>query len=52
MDEQDLDYFYRRAVEEVTLACSAGSEKEVTFHYELANLYLDRVYAAEGPAPA
>ncbi len=49
MDKQETEYFYRRAVEEVNLACSAAGEKEVSFHYQLANLYLERVYAREEP---
>lgn len=52
MDEQDSEYFYRRAVEEVTFACNAADEREVTFHYELANLYLDRVYAPKAQQEA
>lgn len=49
IDEPDMEYFYRRAVEEVNLACSAAGDKEVSFHYQLANLYLERVYAPEEP---
>ncbi|MDB5670428.1 MAG: hypothetical protein JWO25_1387 [Alphaproteobacteria bacterium] len=48
MEMLDQDYFYRRAEEEIDRARISTAERVVRFHYELAGLYLDRVYGAEG----
>ena len=45
---EDRDYYYRRAVEELDRASAATVERVVSIHYQLAHLYLDRVYGAEG----
>ena len=44
----DLDYYYLRAEQELDRARAATAEHVVRFHYQLAGLYLDRVYGAEG----
>jgi hypothetical protein len=45
---EDRDYFYRRAEEEIDRARASSAEREVSFHYRLAGLYLDRIYGTEG----
>ena len=44
MTEEDRDYLCRRADEEIGWAQASASEQLVKFHYQLASLYLDRVY--------
>jgi hypothetical protein len=44
----DPDYLYRRAEEEIERARAATAERIVSFHYQLAGLFLDRIYGAEG----
>ena len=48
MSEEERDYCYRRAEQEIGLAQASASERLVSFHYRLAGLYLDRLYGAEG----
>jgi hypothetical protein len=48
MASEDRDYFYRRAEQEIACAQSSASERLVRFHYQLAALYLDRVFGADG----
>ena len=48
MAEADRDYFYRRAEQEIAVAQAARCERLVRFHYQLASLYLDRVYGEAG----
>jgi len=48
MADLDRDYFYRRAEEEIAVAQASASEPLVRFHYQLASLYLDRVFGADG----
>lgn len=55
-EEDDLEYFQRRAEEELELAQKADVPAVVSAHYELAENYLDRVdrnaaEAAEGDVP-
>ena len=45
---EDCEYYYRRAEEELDRAREATAERAVSIHYQLASLYLDRVYGAEG----
>lgn len=37
-------YYYRRAETELKMAQAAASPAAVNAHYQLANLYLDRVF--------
>jgi hypothetical protein len=46
--EDERNYFYRRAEEEIARAQAADDERLVSFHYHLAGLYLDRVYGPVG----
>ena len=48
MAETDRDYFYRRAEQEIAIAQASGCAQLVRFHYQLASLYLDRVFGADG----
>lgn len=48
MPEDDKSYFHRRAEEEIVRAQASVDERLVSFHYNLAGLYLDRVFG-EGP---
>jgi hypothetical protein len=48
MAEADRDYFYRRAEQEIAIAQASACEQLVRFHYQLASLYLDRVFGADG----
>ncbi|WP_165356254.1 hypothetical protein [Sphingosinicella sp. BN140058] len=48
MADEDRDYFYRRAEQEIACAQAAAGERQVRLHYQLADLYLDRVFGAEG----
>jgi len=47
-EERDLDYFERRAEEELALAQNAADPKAVAAHYELACRYLDLVHPETG----
>ena len=48
MSEEDREYFYRRAVEEIAKAQACVEEEAVQFHYTLGGLYLDRVFGEAG----
>jgi len=48
MAEAGRDYFYRRAEQEIAVAQAAETETLVRIHYQLASLYLDRVYGDAG----
>ena len=48
MSYQDLAWIERRAEEEIFRASASTDERVVTFHYTLANLYLDRLFG-DGP---
>jgi hypothetical protein len=48
MADEDRDYFYRRAEQEIACAQSADGERQVRIHYQLAGLYLDRVFGTDG----
>ena len=48
MEPQDRDYCYRRAEEELERARMSSAARVVAAHYQLAGLYLDRIYGAEG----
>ena len=47
MQNEDQDYYYRRAEEEIALAQQANHERSVRAHYLLAGYYLDRVYGTD-----
>lgn len=49
MDAEHLSYYERRAEEELELAQRALHPAAVRAHFQLADLYLDKVY---GPADA
>lgn len=49
MPEDDRSYFHRRAEEEIARAQASDDERLVSFHYNLAGLYLDRVFGT-GPS--
>jgi hypothetical protein len=48
MENLDRDYLYRRAEEEIERARHSTIQRVVQAHYELAGLYLDRIYGSEG----
>lgn len=48
MADEDRDYFYRRAEQEIACAQSACGERQVRLHYQIAETYLDRVFGADG----
>jgi hypothetical protein len=55
MQQDDLDYYYRRAERELEMAQRAAMPAAVRAHYTIANFYLDRVYGAQEddqPTPA
>ena len=49
MSEDDKDYYYHRAEQEIALAQSSSDENVVKFHYMLGGLYLDRVFGDGSP---
>jgi hypothetical protein len=52
MPEDDRDYYYRRAEEELARAQASTVPPVVSAHYHLAGLYLDKLYAPEvSPSP-
>ena len=53
MVADDLDYYERRAEAEIELARHARDSRVVQAHYELANIYLDRIHGerSEGDDP-
>ena len=44
MSHADIEYFQRRAEQEIELAQRAGNSRVVQAHYELASAYLDRIH--------
>ena len=50
MSDDDRNYYYRRAEQEIALAQSSTDENSVKFHYMLGGLYLDRVFG-DGSRP-
>ncbi|HJQ16913.1 MAG TPA: hypothetical protein VJ859_07920 [Allosphingosinicella sp.] len=44
MSEDEKAYFHRRAEEEIAHAQASTDERLVSFHYQLADLYLDLVF--------
>lgn len=48
MQQEDVEYFERRAEQELRLAQLAVHPRVVRAHYFLAGIYLDKVYG--GPA--
>lgn len=52
MFREDPDYYERRAEEQLELAQSSLIPSAVKAHYDLANLYLEKLEAAEAKAEA
>lgn len=48
MMQSERDYFYNRAEAEIRMAQQATAPEAVRAHYQLAGLYLDRVYRSDG----
>ena len=46
LSEDDKIYYHGRAEEEIARAQASLDERQVRFHYQLAGLYLDRVFGA------
>jgi len=46
MSGEDVDYFERRAEAEIALAQKARNTEAVQAHYQMATLYLDRIYGS------
>jgi hypothetical protein len=44
MSHEDLDYYERRAEQEIELAQRSASSRAVQAHYQLASAYLDRIH--------
>lgn len=44
LSDEDRAYFERRAEEEVVCACFSRDPRAVEFHYQLAELYLEKLY--------
>jgi hypothetical protein len=51
MRRDDVDYFERRAEEEIELARQSSDTRAVQAHYQLASAYLDKIYPEERPEP-
>ncbi|HET9428696.1 MAG TPA: hypothetical protein VFO69_10090 [Allosphingosinicella sp.] len=51
MAGEDVNYLEKRAEAELELAQRATHASAVRAHYELATIYLDRIYQDEAPAP-
>lgn len=47
--EGDTEYYRKRAEQELQLAQSATDPKVVAAHYQLSQLYLEKLLALEGP---
>lgn len=47
MRHDDVDYFERRAEEEIELARSASDNRAVQAHYDLASAYLEKIHPKE-----
>ena len=52
MSDEDKAYYHRRAEEEIERAQASADARAVSFHYHLAGLYLDRVFAPCDPLSA
>jgi hypothetical protein len=52
MSDEERAYFYRRAEEEVERAQSSAETAATVFHYQLSELYLERVFGCEQAATA
>ena len=50
MSHEDVNYFERRAEEEIEMAQRARNSEAVQAHYQLATAYLDRIYGEDAPA--
>ena len=50
MSEDEKAYFHRRAEEEIAHAQASTDERLVSFHYQLAGLYLDLVFGGNEAA--
>lgn len=50
MSDEDVEYFYRRAEEELAMAQKAELRSAVKAHYQLASAYLERLPGGERPA--
>ena len=44
MSREELDYYQRRAEDEIELAQRADNARAVQAHYQLASAYLDRIH--------
>lgn len=44
MSHDDVDYYERRAEEQIALAQKSRNTQAVQAHYQLASAYLDRIY--------
>lgn len=51
MRRDDVDYFERRAEEEIELAQRSIDTRAVQAHYLLASAYLDKIYPEARPEP-
>lgn len=49
MSSDDSEYLEMRAEEEIGLAQQATDPRVVQAHYQLATIYLDRIYGEEEP---
>ncbi len=52
MRRDDVDYFERRAEEEIELAQRSVDTRAVQAHYQLASAYLDKIYPEDQPQAA
>ena len=50
MVHDDVDYYQRRAEQEIALAQNAQDNRAVQAHYELASAYLDRIHPGDAEA--
>lgn len=50
--EDDKDYFYKRAENELEMAQRTAVPEAVKAHYTLAGYYLDKVYNEDDAPPA
>lgn len=52
MSDEDRDYYCRRAEAEIASAQASTDERVVKLHYQMAGLYLDRIYCEAGDEQA
>lgn len=52
MSHEDVNYYQRRAEAEIELASRSESTEAVQAHYQLATIYLDKVYGEGDPQTA